>query len=75
MFNRNIFKKKRRNRFPSGVCTINLLGDRGRHLREKIVIGHSPVSSFGDSEKQHWHYALNLLFKVSRKKMEKDAVK
>ena len=53
MFNRNIFKKKRRNRFPSGVRTINLLGDRVRHLREKIVIGHSPISPFADSEKQH----------------------
>lgn len=41
MFNRKIFKKKQREDiFPSGVQSVNLLSDRGRHLRGKIVIGH-----------------------------------
>ena len=39
MFCRNIFKRKRRDRFCSSTQSINLLGDKSKHVKGKIVIG------------------------------------
>ena len=40
MFNRNTFKKFRKNRAPNNVTLIIFLDDKSKHLNGEIIIGH-----------------------------------
>ena len=40
MFNRNTFKKLRKNRAPNNATLINFLDDKSKYFKGKIIIGH-----------------------------------